>query len=452
MFLIARESVFFISLRQAYLMQPSYRKKLSSRTVLFRAVPDEYLNESRLRRILGPHVVRIWFPTDSKTLQEMVIGLEKIAIYLEQAETKLIKAANAARLKLLRKQGTADENTTNGQTPAQWLAAVERPTHREKLFSGNKVDTIDWARAELRKVIPIIKAEQERHRNGEAKKIRAVFVEFDSMGEAQSAYQSLTHHQILTMTPRFTGMHPTDIIWSNLRMRGSEHYIRLASSAIIALGFMILLTIPVIVVGAISTAHVASQNQDGKGFLKGLKSLSDASRDNEGPVIGFLTGLVPSILLTLLLAIVPIVLRYLAIYGGAPSYSAAESTVQHSHFVFQVYQTFVSAIGAAILILVAVNPAEGFVSLFTTTIPQVSNFFISYIIVQGFGIFGAILVGLVGIVLTPLIASLSGFSPRKTFLQWNRLAGVGWGTVYPRYTTLFVIGKYFLLPKSQLNS
>src|SRR6266480_235710 len=110
MFLIARESVYYISLRQAYLMQPSYRKKLSSRTVLFRAVPDEYLNESRLRRILGPHVVRIWFPTDSKTLQEMVVGLEKIAIYLEQAEAKLIKAANAARLKLLRKQGTADQN------------------------------------------------------------------------------------------------------------------------------------------------------------------------------------------------------------------------------------------------------------------------------------------------------------------------------------------------------
>jgi len=218
MFLIARESVYFVSLRQAYLMQPSYRKKLSSRTVLFRAVPDEYLNESKLRRILDPHVVRIWFLTDSNTLQEMVVGLEKIALYLEQAETKLIKAANAARLKLLRNQETVDEGTTNGQTPAQWLASVERPTHREKLFSGNKVDTIDWSRAELRKVIPIIKAEQERHRNGEAKKIRAVFVEFDSMGEAQSAYQSLTRHQILTMTPRFTGIHPTDIIWYNLRI------------------------------------------------------------------------------------------------------------------------------------------------------------------------------------------------------------------------------------------
>ena len=207
-----------------------------------------------------------------------------------------------------------------------------------------------------------------------------------------------------------------------------------------------------IVIGAISTANVASENQYDKGFLKGPKGLSDASQHHEGPVTGFPTGLVPSILLTLLLAIVPIILRYLAIYGGAPSYSAAESTVQHSHFIFQVYQTFASAIGAAIFTLVAVNPADGFVSLFTTTIPQVSNFFISYIIVQGFGIFGTILVGLAGIVLTPLLASLSGVSPRKTFLQWNRLAGVGWGTVYPRYTTLFVIGEYFLQLKSQLNS
>jgi len=438
-------------------MQPSYRKKLSSRTVLFRAVPDEYLNESKLRRILGPHVVRIWFPTDANTLQEMVDGLEKIALYLEQAETKLIKSANAVRLQSLHKQGTPDQNTNNGevqaeesgQTPAQWLAAAKRPTHREKLFSGNKVDTIDWARAELRKVIPIVKTEQQRHRSGEAKKIRAVFVEFDSLGEAQSAYQSLTHHQILTMTPRFTGMHPTDIIWYNLRMRGSEHYIRLATSVIIALGLMIALGVVVIAIGAISNVDVALSTLNSTApanltnelkaveWLHGLNSL----KKDAGPVNGFITGLLPSVLLTLLLAIVPIILRYLAIFGGAPSYSAAESTVQHTHFIFQVSQTFASAVGSALFVLIGLHPTNGFATFFASAIPKVSNFFINYIIVQGFGIFGSILVGLAGIFLTPLLAGLSGFSPRKTFLQWNRLAGVGWGTVYPKYTALFIIGE-----------
>src|SRR4051794_37638602 len=109
MFLITRESIFFINLRQAYLMQPTYSRKLSSRTVLFRAVPDEYLNEARLRRILGPHVVRIWFPTDTKNLQRMVDGLEQIATHLEDAETQLIRTANAARLKSLKK-GLAPEH------------------------------------------------------------------------------------------------------------------------------------------------------------------------------------------------------------------------------------------------------------------------------------------------------------------------------------------------------
>jgi hypothetical protein len=403
--------------------------------------------------MLGPHVVRIWFPTDSKALQEMMTGLEKIALYLEQAETKLIKGANAARLKSLQKQGTSDQSTNNGevqvesgQTPAQWLEAIKRPTHREKIFSGNKVDTIDWARTELQKVIPIIKAEQQRHRNGEAKKIRAVFVEFDSLGEAQSAYQSLTHHQILTMTPRFTGIHPTDIIWYNLRMRGSEHYIRLVTSAILVLAFVALLTIPVMAIGAISNANVASDNQKDHKWLDWLNWLKHV----HGPVDGFITGLLPSILLTLLLAIVPIILRYLAIFGGAPSYTSAESTVQHTHFAFQVYQTFMSAIGSAVFIIIGADGAKGFASLFASALPKVSNFFINYIIVQGFGIFGSILVGLAGIFLTPLLATLSGFSSRKTFLQWNRLAGVGWGTVYPRYTTLFIIGKYFSLSTSQL--
>ena len=101
--MIARESIFFINLRQAYLMSPLYAQRISSRTVLFTSVPKPYLNESVLRSILGRHVTRIWIPTDTSDLDVMVKDRDKMVTKLEAAEVKLMKAANAARLKATKK-------------------------------------------------------------------------------------------------------------------------------------------------------------------------------------------------------------------------------------------------------------------------------------------------------------------------------------------------------------
>lgn len=374
----------------------------------------------------------------------MVDGLEKIAIHLEDAETKLIRAVNEARIKSLKKQpalehestqATSEADMESGQPSTNRITSKQRPTHRDKLLVGKKVDTIDWARSELQKLIPIVRAEQDRHRSGEAKKIRAVFVEFDSLGEAQAAYQSLTHHHILTMTPRFTGMHPTDIIWSNLRMRGSEYYVRFAAGLAAVLGLIVFWTFPTAVIGAISNIDVASQHYH---WLSWINHIPPA-------VHGFIIGLLPSLLLTLLLALVPIILRYFAIWGGAPSYSDAEATVQNTHFVFQLVQAFlVITIGSATSVLVALTNVPSWPSRLAQGLPRASTFFINYTILQGFGVFASILVGLSGIIITPLLAKILGSSPRKVFLRWNQMAGVGWGTVYPKYTILFVIGEYLM--------
>ena len=44
----------------------------------------------------------------------------------------------------------------------------------------------------------------------DVKKLNSVFVEFETVGDAQAAYQSLTHHQILHMAPRYTGINPEE--------------------------------------------------------------------------------------------------------------------------------------------------------------------------------------------------------------------------------------------------
>jgi hypothetical protein len=445
MFMITRESIFYINLRQAYLMNPAYARKLSSRVVLFTAVPAEYLNERKLREALGEHVFRVWFPTDTKQLEELVDERSKAAMKLEGAETKLIKLANAARLKSIKKGGApaAEENVdvetaeTTGSVAARWVTPKERPTHRLKFLVGKKVDTISWAREELERLAPKIDEEQHRHRNGEATKVRSVFVEFDSMREAQAAYQSLTHHQVLTMAPRYTGVHPLDVVWSNLKIKGWERFLRLSGTIAFVVALVIFWSIPVAFVGAISNINYLEQKLPWLSFINNLPE----------KLLGLITGLLPVVLLSLLMALLPPFLRFVAKLGGAPTYSDIEYTVQNYYFGFQVVQVFLvatlgSAASASIQEIIN-NPASA-TSLLSKQLPKASNFYLSYFVLQGLGVFASLLVGIAGLFVTPLLVKILGSTPRKIFMKWNHLAGVQMGTVFPIYTNLLVIGKQFL--------
>jgi len=447
MYMIYRESIYYINLRQAYLLSPLYSRKLSSRTVLFTSVPDEYLNERKLRDMLGSSVKHIWFPTDTKELDDMVDERNKVAYKLEGAETKLIKTAwknKSKQEKAAAKKGDTPaangeqldaEHGTSGSIAGRWVAAKDRPTHKLKFLIGKKVDTISWSREELERNVPKIQEEQAKHIAAkDVKKVCSVFVEFDSLREAQSAYQSLTHHRVLQMAPRYTGINPQDVIWSNLRIKGWERLIRYAATLAVVVALIIFWSIPVAFVGAISNLN----------YLLGIPAFSWLSFINDIPdvILGVVTGLLPVVLLSLLMALLPPFLRWLARLGGAPTYSDAEYSLQNYFFAFQVVQVFlVATLGSAassVVTQIIDNPAS-VTSLLSTSLPKASNFYLSYIVLQGLGVFAGMLVGLAGLFITPILVWLLGSTPRKIFLRWNRMAGVGWGQVFPIMTNFLVI-------------
>lgn len=198
--MITRESIYYINLRQAYAFHPSYASRISSRTVLFASVPTEYLNEAKIRRMFGENRVKnVWVATNVSELEDKVNDRTSAAMKLEAAEIKLIRLANEARLKSLKKGGsdvTVDEsadmetNDQSGSVAARWVKKSDRPTHRTKFLIGKKVDTIDWCRSEIERLTPEIEHLQERHRNGDAKLVSAVFVEFYQQADAQDAFQA----------------------------------------------------------------------------------------------------------------------------------------------------------------------------------------------------------------------------------------------------------------------
>lgn len=305
LYLILRESIYYINLRQAFLLSPFYANRISSRTVLFVSVPESYLDEARLRKVFGDSVKNVWITGATDNIDDLVKERDKVAMKLEKAEVKLLKLANAERLKAIKKGG-ADErveapaDAEPGSLAARWVPSKKRPTHKLGPLGlvGKKVDTIEWCRTELERLIPATQKAQDTYRTGSYKKIPAVFVEFATQADAESAYQVLAHHQALQMSPKYIGVTPGDVVWSALKVTWWQRVLlRFAVIGFIT-ALIIFWAIPVGVVGIISNVDKLKTVS----FLTWLDKIPSV-------IMGVITGLLPSVLMSILMSLVPIIMR-----------------------------------------------------------------------------------------------------------------------------------------------
>lgn len=308
MYMIMRECIFYINLRQAFLLSPFYADRISSRTVLFTSVPAPYLTEAKLRKVFGPSVKNVWITSDTKEVDEMVKERDKVAMRLEKAEVKLIKLANKERQNAIKKGASPEEvekapvlgDAESGSVAARWIPEKKRPTHRLGPLGliGKKVDTINWCRAELERLIPEVDAAQAKYRAGGYKKVPGVFIEFRTQADAEGAAQILAHHQGLHMTPKYVGIRPGEIIWKSLAIPWWQKVIR----RYLVIGFISALilfwAIPVAFVGLVSNVT----------FLSSISWLSWL-KDIPSVIMGVVTGLLPSVMLSILMSLVPIIMR-----------------------------------------------------------------------------------------------------------------------------------------------
>lgn len=368
--------MYYINLRQAYLLSPQQASHVSSRTVLFTSVPDRYLNEKRIQKLFGDSVQHVWVPRNTKALRSMVKERHETAVRLEKAEIELIKLVNATRNKQLQtkprklldfsgaiglpiygkkaKSPSQDElhgpeeiakdadvidaaekqprsplsspgsstggsngdkwsdpeyahpygldkslPDVNGSVAARYIPHESRPTHRPLANFGRKVDTIKWTRSRIKTLNRQIAKLRRQHRSGLGAPMNAVFVEFDSQVNAQAAYQIVAHHQPLHMSPRYIGIRPEEIVWSSLRMKWWERPMRrFLMMGAIAAG-VIFWSIPSALVGTISNIEFLSTKIF---FLTWIAKLPSV-------ITGVIQGLLPALALSLLMAMVPVMLR-----------------------------------------------------------------------------------------------------------------------------------------------
>ncbi|KAL1902066.1 hypothetical protein Cpir12675_000173 [Ceratocystis pirilliformis] len=319
----------------------------------------------------------------------------------------------------------------NGSVAAQWVPAEMRPAHRPLANFFRRVDTIKWTRKRIRIINPQIRKMRKMLLQGEGKPLASAFVEFTNQADAEKAYQTLTHHLPSHMSSRYIGVTPDEIVWTSLNLTWLSLLIRKFGIAGATFVGIIFWSIPSAFVGAISNVEALAKYVTFLDFVLKFPEF----------VKGIIQGFLPAIMLSLLMAIVPYLLRGAARTAGVPSLSLIELFVQESYFPFQVVQVFlittISSAASAALMEVVKSPFSA-PSLLSENLPKASNFYISYILVQCLAAGAGAMVHLVDIFRHQILARNMDY-PRSAFRVWHQVRPVHWGAIFPVFTNMGVI-------------
>jgi hypothetical protein len=222
MFMITRELIYATQLRQQYMTSPFESSRISTRTVLFVNVPEELRNEERLRKEYDG-VRAVWLVSVPEELDEKVDDRDKAATKLENTEVKMLKTFVKKQIKKEKKAAKKGdhEGATIARDEERNEIAVEkkdRPTHRLPVLKflpfGKKVDSIQWSRNELQRLIPEVERGQQNARTDRSKVQGACFIEFESVDAARAVFRKSDKKSKIKMTPAELGPHPDNVVSS----------------------------------------------------------------------------------------------------------------------------------------------------------------------------------------------------------------------------------------------
>jgi len=298
MFTILRERLWLIGLRQAWFLSKTNAKRLSSRTVLYLSAPTAALDQGNMQRTFGDDAVRVWPATKAEKLQSLVSARNSKVEELESAEMSLIQnAADRGR----KRQSKNSRRDVTYDSFSDGIRKSLRPTHRlETSPVGKQVDSIDYYREQIRKKDEEIeKARESNESVASHGGAAAVFVEFRTQAAAQTAIKEVIKGDALSFTPRHTAVMPNEVLWENLTVVPASRVSQQGFAVALVIATIILWSIPVSFVGAVSNIGYLAENVKWLGFLNRLPESA----------ISLISGLLPPVLLSMLASYVPKIFR-----------------------------------------------------------------------------------------------------------------------------------------------
>ncbi|KAK0391789.1 hypothetical protein NLU13_1288 [Sarocladium strictum] len=318
-----------------------------------------------------------------------------------------------------------------GSVAAQWIGAEQRPTHRPLGNFGRKVDTIRWTRNRLQELNKQIYKMRRAIKRDDDQKIPAAFIEFDTQESAQAAHQVLAHHRPLQMSPRHIGIRPDEVVWSTLYIPWWQRGIRRFAMLSLIAAAIVFWSIPSAFVGMLSSIDFLAQTFT---FLEFILKLPK-------PILGFIQGFLPALMLSLFMSLVPSMLRVCARTAGVVSQCKVELFTQTAYFGFQVVQVFLvttlTSAASSAIVGVLQQPMTA-PNVLAKSMPQASNFYISYILIQCLANGGTAIVHPFDLLRHLIIPKISDL-PRTHYRVWRGLVRPYWGREFPVFSNMGVI-------------
>lgn len=323
----------------------------------------------------------------------------------------------------------------------RYIEPKDRDTIRLPLFCpgwfpalplmGKKVDKIYHLRRELARLNVEIETDQDDVEKFPL--MNSAFIQFNHQVAAHMCCQSLSHHVPQQMSPRIVEISPDDVLWDNMAIKWWERYIRFGIVVLICAGLIIFYAIPV---AFTSLLNNISKLASAAPWLQWLDNAPDA-------VKSIIEGVLPPVLLSLILLLVPIIFRLLVKQQGVATGNAKEQGVQAWYFAFLFIQVFLVVTISGGLVNFFSNAASdpgSIVRTLASNLPKASNYFFSYLTVQALSSSASALLQVGSLLGWFILAPMFDSTARAKWRRQTRLNDIQWGTFFPPFTNFAVIG------------
>ncbi|KAH7115714.1 putative DUF221 domain protein [Dactylonectria macrodidyma] len=336
----------------------------------------------------------------------------------------------------------------------KYLRKGDRPSHRPPLFGvtwlpgipliNSKIDTIFWCRQELARLNLEIEVDQKHPEKFPL--LNSAFIQFNNQVAAHMACQSAIYHFPKYMAPRTIEISPRDVIWANMSVSWWQEWLLMIAITGVLSTMVLLWSLPVAWTAAVGQLEQLIQTNTWLQFLSRRKLIENA--------IKAIAGVLPSLIISLLLYLVPLIFDSLAQLKGAKTGSQKIEFVQFFYFTFLFIQLFLvvsitSSFAASLdQLLDSVQKLQtggDILDLLATNLPKGSNYFFSYMILQALSTSSSTLLQAPAIFRWYIISRLADSTPREKWLRNTKLNEIRWGAYFPIYTNFACIALVYCI-------
>ncbi|KAF8128423.1 hypothetical protein EV363DRAFT_1221606 [Boletus edulis] len=424
----------FIRSRQLFSLELVH--SIPGRTVMITSLPLHLRSEPALAEYfenIGLSVESVSVCREVGTLQVLLDERTKALLKLEKEWTKYVGNPSVVESydpseNVIPQSSDAEPSLLESQPARLVVPHRKRPTLRPGWFSP-QVDALEYLEAKFKEADEKVK---RWRRIGKTKSTHVAFVTFEKMSSTQIAVQT-AHSSDSWEIKTHPAPEPRDIVWSNIEhTRGS-----LLCRELLVLGAVgLLMFFWIFPITAL--ASLLSYKE-----IKKVMPWLGQIIDSNDKIRAIVQNSLPSVAMITLNAMLPFILEGLTYAQGYRARSLIEYSTMRKYFLFLLVNVvFIFLLASTYWQLVrdlANSPAK-IPEKLAQALQQgrAKHFFLSYVILQGFGVMPLQLLNL-GVLIPRMIFRIFWTRTPRDFAELNAPPMINYGVVYPQAILIFVI-------------